>query len=504
MSDDAVYKMTTFQRGMLLVFVALSTILYASSILIVSALLPQMQGALGATQDEVSWAMTFNIVATAVMTPMTGWVSERFGRRNTMVWCCSIFAASTFLCGTATTLEELILWRIVQGVSGAPLIPLGHTLLLDSSPRSQHGMVLGIYGMANVVGPVIGPTIGGEVSELYGWQWAFWMIVPIAIITAVGFRFILPTRANRDPPGLDWSGFITLSIAIAGAQLVFSRGQRLDWFESQEIVVATLLSCIAFYMFVVHSLTASRPFVRLALFKDRNYALGMLLVFFYGMLNFAPVVLLPPLLQNHASYTDAAIGAFIGWRGVGAGMGALFAMFTGRIDARLMMMIGFAMQVYGGWGMMQYDLNVSPEMLAFNTVLQGIGIGIAWIPITVVTFATLAPEARGEGMGMFHLLRNFGSSIFISVAVAEIVRTSSVNYSRMMETVSPFNTIWQMPWATGAWTLDSSAGMAQFAGEIGRQSAMIGYMNAFTMYTLVAVAAIPLCMLVRIPRATAS
>ena len=503
MSDDAVYKMTTFQRAMLLVFVALSTILYASSILIVSALLPQMQGALGATQDEVSWAMTFNIVATAVMTPMTGWVSERFGRRNTMVWCCTIFAASTFLCGTATTLEELVLWRIIQGIAGAPLIPLGHTLLLDSSPRSQHGMVLGIYGMANVVGPVIGPTIGGEVSELYGWQWAFWMIVPIALMTAVGFRFILPTRPNRDPPGLDWSGFITLSIAIAGAQLVFSRGQRLDWFESYEIVVATLLSCIAFYMFVVHSLTAKRPFVRLALFKDRNYALGMLLVFFYGMLNFAPVVLLPPLLQNHASYTDAAIGAFIGWRGVGAGMGALFAMWTGRIDARVMMMIGFAMQVYGGWGMMQYDLNVSPEMLAFNTVLQGIGIGIAWIPITVVTFATLAPEARGEGMGMFHLLRNFGSSIFISVAVAQIVRTTSVNYSRMMEVVSPYNTIWQMPWATGSWTLESNAGMARFAGEIGRQAAMIGYMNAFTMYTVVAVAAIPLCLLVKIPRVKA-
>ncbi len=500
MSDDAVYKMTTFQRAMLLVFVALSTILYASSILIVSALLPKMQGTLSATQDEISWAMTFNIVATAVMTPMTGWVSERFGRRNTMVWCCSVFAASTFLCGTATTLEELILWRIIQGIAGAPLIPLGHTLLLDSSPRSQHGMVLAIYGMANVVGPVIGPTIGGEISELYGWQWAFWMIVPLAIMTAVGFRFILPIRPNREPPGLDWSGFITLSIAIALAQLVFSRGQRLDWFASHEIVVATLVACIAFYMFIVHSLTADKPFVRLALFKDRNYAIGMLLVFFYGMLNFAPVVLLPPLLQNHADYTDAAIGAFIGWRGVGAGMGAVFAMLTGRIDARIMMMIGFAMQVYGGWGMMQYDLNVSPGMLAFNTVLQGFGIGVAWIPITVVTFATLAPEARGEGMGIFHLLRNFGSSIFISVAVAEIVRTSTVNYSRMMEVVSPFNNVWQMPWATGAWTLDSSVGMARFAGEISRQAAMIGYMNAFTMYTLVAVVAIPLCLLVRIPR----
>jgi DHA2 family multidrug resistance protein len=503
MSDDAVYKLTTFQRALILVFVALSTILYASSILIVSALLPQMQGALGATQDEVSWAMTFNIVATAVVTPMTGWIAERFGRRNTMVWCCSAFAAATFLCGTAMTLEELILWRIIQGIAGAPLIPLGHTLLLDSSPRHQHGTVLAIYGMANVVGPVIGPTIGGEISELYGWQWAFWMIVPIAIITAIGFRFILPVRPSRESPNLDWSGFLTLSIAIAGAQLVFSRGQRLDWFQSEEIIATTLLACIAFYMFLAHSLTAERPFVRLTLLRDRNYALGLLLVFFYGMLNFAPVVLLPPLLQNHANYTDTAIGAFIGWRGVGAAMGAAFAMLTGRIDARLMMMLGFGMQVYGGWGMMQYDLNVSQSLLTFNTILQGIGIGIAWIPITVVTFATLAPEARGEAMGMFHLLRNFGSSIFISVAVAEIVRTSSVNYSRMTETASPFNNVWHMPWSTGSWSLDSNVGMAKFANEIGRQAAMIGYMNAFTMYTLIAAAAIPLCLLARMPRSDA-
>lgn len=503
MSDDAVYKLTTFQRALILVFVALSTILYASSILIVSALLPQMQGALGATQDEVSWAMTFNIVATAVVTPMTGWIAERFGRRNTMVWCCSVFAAATFLCGTSMTLEELILWRIIQGIAGAPLIPLGHTLLLDSSPRHQHGTVLAIYGMANVVGPVIGPTIGGEISELYGWQWAFWMIVPIAIITAIGFRFILPVRPSRESPNLDWSGFLTLSIAIAGAQLVFSRGQRLDWFQSEEIIATTLLACIAFYMFLAHSLTAERPFVRLTLLRDRNYALGLLLVFFYGMLNFAPVVLLPPLLQNHANYTDTAIGAFIGWRGVGAAMGAAFAMLTGRIDARLMMMLGFGMQVYGGWGMMQYDLNVSQSLLTFNTILQGIGIGIAWIPITVVTFATLAPEARGEAMGMFHLLRNFGSSIFISVAVAEIVRTSSVNYSRMTETASPFNNVWHMPWSTGSWSLDSNVGMAKFANEIGRQAAMIGYMNAFTMYTLIAAAAIPLCLLARMPRSDA-
>lgn len=504
MSDDAVYKLTTLQRAMVLIFVSLGTIVYSSSILITSALLPKMQGALGATADEVSWTMTFNIIATAVATPMTGWVAERVGRRNTMVWCSAVFAASTLLCGTASSLEELILWRIVQGAAGAPLVPLGQTLLLDSNPTRHHGLVTALFGMANMIGPVLGPTIGGEVSEIYGWRWGFWMMVPVAVFTAVGFRFVIPKRLSRERPNLDWSGFLTLSIAIAGAQFVFSRGQRFDWFQSEEIVVATFLAIVALYMFLAHSLTAHRPFVRLFLLKDRNYALGLLLVFFYGMLNFAPVVLLPPLLQNHASYTDSAIGIFIGWRGIGTAIGFFIAMITGRIDPRLMMMLGFALQSYGGYGMMQYDLNVTQSMLAFNTVVQGAGIGLVWVPITVVTFATLAPEYRAEAMGIFHLLRNFGSSLFISIAVAEIVRASGANYARMTEAISPFNEVWNMPWSTGAWSIDSIEGLAKVAGEITRQSAMIGYMNAFTMYTLVAAAGIPVCLLARMPRKNAA
>ncbi len=500
MSDDAVYKLTTVQRALVLMFVTLAATIYASSILIASALLPKMQGALGATQDEVSWTMTFNIVATAVVTPMTGWIAERFGRRSTMVWCASIFAASTFLCGTASTLEELILWRVVQGAAGAPLIPLGQTLLLDSNPKSQHGLVTALFGMANMIGPVLGPTVGGEVSELYGWRWGFWMIVPVAVITAVGFRFILPTRDSRERPSLDWSGFITLSIAIAGAQLVFSRGQRLDWFQSTEIVVVTFLSVVALYMFFAHSLTAKRPFIRLFLLKDRNYALGLLLVFIFGMLNFAPVVLLPPLLQNYASYTDSAIGIFIGWRGIGTALGFFIAMVTGRIDPRIMMMIGFGLQSYAGFGMMQFDLNVDQSLLAFNSILQGMGIGVSWVPMTVVTFATLAPEHRPEAMSMFHLLRNFGSSLFISIAVAEIVRATGTNYARMTEAISPYNKVWNMPWATGAWSIESIEGIAKVASEIARQATMLGYVNAFLMYALVAAAGIPFCLLARLPK----
>ena len=502
MTDDAVYKVSIFQRALILTFVIMGTAVYSSSILVASTILPKMQGALGATQDEVSWTMTFNIVATAVVTPMTGFFADSIGRRNTMVWCTALFAASTFMCGTASTLEEMILWRIVQGATGAPLVPLGQTLLLDSNATRHHGLITALFGMGNMIGPVIAPTLGGEVSDHYGWQWAYWMIVPVAVVTAIGFQFILPKRATREHTRLDWSGFLTLSIAIAGAQIVFSRGQRLDWFESTEIIVMTFLTMIALYMFVVHSLTTKRPFIRLFLFADRNYAIGMLLVFFYGMLNFAPVVLLPPLLQNHASYTDSAIGAFIGWRGLGTAIGFIFAMVFPRLDARLMMMIGFAVQAYGGYNMMQFDLNVSPFLLSLNTVIQGIGVGLAWVPITVVTFATLKPEYRAEAMGMFHLLRNFGSSLFISVAVAEIVRASSANYARMTEAISPFNEVWNMPWATGAWSIDTLQGMASFAGEIVRQSAMIGYLNALAMYTLVAAIGVPICLLARLPKRT--
>jgi len=430
---------------------------------------------------------------------MTGWLSERFGRRNIMTWCAGIFAVSTFFCGAAGSLNELIFWRIVQGGAGAPLIPLGQAILLDAFPRRQHSFVMAILGMANMIGPSIGPNLAGEVSEAFSWRWAFWMIVPVAVLTCLMCRFAIPTRESRERSRLDWSGFLTLSIAIVCAQLMFSRGQRLDWFESTEIVVAAFLAVISFYMFLVHSLTAKRPFVSLKLFADRNYALGMMLVFIFGMLNFAPVVLLPPLLQNHAGYPDTAIGLFIGWRGFGTLLGFFIAMVTARFDPRLMMMAGFFLQGYGGYQMMLFDLNVGENTLALWSIVQGAGIGVTWVPMTIVTFYTLRPEMRAEAMAMYHLLRNFGSSLFISIAVAEIVRATSNNYARMVEQVSPYNKLWGLPSSSGAWTIDTIQGMASFSREITRQAVMLGNVNAFWLFAVVAFAAIPLCLFARLP-----
>ncbi len=500
--DDApVHDLSMLQRALLVVVLMLSTTIYSASVLISSALLPQLQGALSATQDEVSWVMTFNIVATAVATPAAGWLADRFGQRSTMTWCAGVFAISTFMCGASNSLDELILWRIAQGAAGAPLIPLGQTILLDSFPRRQHGTILSIYGMGNMIGPSLGPMFAGQIAESLGWRWGFWMVVPLAIASFIGSWAVLPKDDKVRGAKLDWLGFLALSAGIAAAQLVFSRGQRLDWFESYEIIIATLVASLALYIFCVHSLTSERPFVRLRLLADRNYSLGLILVMLFGMLNFATIVLLPPLLQQHAGYPDSAIGEIVGMRGLGSGLGFLLAMPMARLDPRISLAIGAGLQAFTGFWMMGFDLNVGMQTLMLSNVLQGISIGVSWVPLTVITFWTLKPEYRAEAMSMFHLLRNFGSSLFISIAVAEIVRTSAANYARMTEHITAYNRVLDLPWAMGGWTVDTTPGLAKLSSEINRQATLIGYENAWVLYTIVALSFLPLCLLVRLPKA---
>ncbi|TXL74795.1 DHA2 family efflux MFS transporter permease subunit [Vineibacter terrae] len=469
----------------------LGSTLYATTLLIASTLLPQMQGAMSATQDEIAWVMTFNILTTAVVTPMTGWMVARFGRRNVMVWSLFAFSVMTLLCGAAESLEMLVLWRILQGGLGAPVIPLSQTILLDSFPKRQAGMVTSIFGMAVVIGPVIGPTVGSLLSELYSWRWAFYMVVPVGLACFIGLRLTLPKDAPTGRTALDWTGFLSLSLAIACVQLMLSRGQRLDWFESEEVVVEALVAALAFYVFIAHSLTSQAPFLNLRLLLDRNYALGLVLVAIYGMLNFTPMVLLPPLLQQHAGFPDSIIGEVIAARGVGASIGFFLAIFIGKVDPRIGLIGGFGVQVLSGLWLMSLDLNVDVATLMANSMLQGIAVGVIWVPLTLATFATIEARYLAEGTAVYHLLRNIGSSFFISLCVAEIVRATGTNYGRMVEMVSPFNEALSLPWVMGGWTMDSTAGLARIAKEINRQAAMIGYLNAFGLYTLASALAVP-------------
>jgi DHA2 family multidrug resistance protein len=496
-AEDAPGPMSAAQRYLTLATVVLGSSLYGTALLTTSTVLPQMQGALSATQDEIAWAMTFNILATAVVTPMTGWLVSRFGTKRVVVCSIGCFTAATLLCGMAQSLEVLVFWRILQGGAGAPVVPLSQSILFNTFPRRQHTMVMSIFGMAVAVAPVFGPVLGGYLAEMHSWRWSFYMLVPIGICATIGMAWTLPPDNRTTKVRFDWTGFVALATALAAVQLVLARGVRLDWFDSTEIVIESLIAALAFYIFLVHSLGARAPFVNLKLLSDRNYAIGLALVTIYGMLNFTPMVLLPPLLQQQAGFPDAMVGQVIGCRGIGMLVGFMTAGFMSRLDPRISMAFGFGLQTLAGIWMLTFDLNVTMQILIANSAVQGFAVGVVWVPITVVAFGTLEPKNYAEASAIFHLLRNIGSSFFISLSIAEIVRTSGANYSRMTEMITPYNRALTTPGLTGAWSFDTVPGLAKVAKEIARQSMMIGYLNAFMMYTVTSGLAVVFVLMVR-------
>ncbi len=490
-------ELSTARKILILIALILTTTLYGTNFLIVATVLPQIQGTMSATADEIAWVVTFNILATAIATPMSGWLSARFGTRNVMIWSMSGFTLATLMCGVSESLEALVFWRILQGGCGAPSTPLTQSILLDTFERRHHGRVLGIYGIGVVLGPIIGPVLGGAMAELYSWRWAFYVLVPVGMLSVFSLYLSVPREEIKRAARLDWTGFLTLSVALCCIQLVLSRGQRQDWFDSGEIMIEALIAGVALWVFIAHSLTAREPFLNPRHLLDRNYVLGLVLVTVYGMLNFTPMVLLPALLREQMGFTEHVIGIIIGFRGVGGVIGFVVAAYVSRFDPRFSMMSGFGMLLIAGLWLMTMSLDTSAFSLAANATLQGVAIGTIWVPLTVVAFSSIQARALAETSAVFHLLRNLGSSFFISLCVAEIVRTSGVNYAHMVEFITPFNERLSFPWVLGAWNIDSARGLASISGEIRRQAAMAGYLNAFGMFTAACALAMPLVLLAR-------
>lgn len=478
----------------------LATVLVASTsfntaTFAVTAVLPQVQGALAATQDEISWAVTFHILATAVTMPMTGWLVTRFGRGRVQFWALAGFTASTIMCGLTHTLESLVFWRLMQGATGAPIQPLGQTILLDVFPRHQHGLVISIFGTTNTIGPVLGPAFAGYLAETLGWRWAFFMIVPVAAAACCAAWFALPEDKNRRQISLDWIGFLSLSVAIGATQFMLSRGQRLDWFESNEIRIEAAVAALSFYIFLAHTLTAKSPYLSPRLMLDRNYVIGLGLIGIFGMLNFTPMVLIPPLLQNQLGFPDSLVGFVVSWRGAGVLSGSALSIFVQRFDPRAGMVAGFGMQIASGLWLTSINLNAPLSTMCANAYMQGLAVGLIWTPIVTTAFRTLEPALRPEGISVLHLIRSTGSSFFISITVTEIIRSTGANYSRMVEQLSHYNKTLTDPHSMGAYTAETVSGMAAIAREINRQAAMLGFVNAFVLYTAMSIIAIPLVMM---------
>jgi MFS transporter, DHA2 family, multidrug resistance protein len=488
------------QRTMVLLTVSSCTMLYSLTVTIVNVTLPQLQGALSASPDQVAWVITLNLVATAVVTPTTGWIVGRFGQRQVMIWAVVGFTISSLLCATATSLAPLLLYRIGQGAFGAPMVPLSQAIVVATYPPEKRAMAQGWFGVAVVLGPAIGPVLGGYLAEAYNWRWVFILLVPLCVIAFLMVLTFIEDRGRLGNVRLDWTGFLALSVAITCLQLMMDRGERLDWFDSTEIILLTAVMALSFYVFVVHTFTTDQPFIAPALFRDRNFAVGLVFVFVYGMLNFTPLTLLPPLLQSLKGYPDSLIGYVLGSRGVGMVLGFFLAGQMGRLDPRVGLFVGLGLVALSGVMLMDFQVGTSFGALAWMGFIQGLGTGLMWVPLSIVTFATLAPEKLPQAASLFHLLRNFGSSIFISVSVMVAARTGRISYSELSEHISPLRETVQLPWVMGPRVLDSLPDLLALSGEVSRQAQLIGHLNAFGMYTAAAFAAMPFLLLVRVRR----
>ena len=474
------------------------TMLYAVTQTIVNVVLPQLQGALSATPEQVSWVITLNVIATAVVTPSTGWMAARWGQRKVIIWSIIGFSVSSLLCATAEALVPLLIYRIGQGAFGAPLVPLSQAIIVAVYPPERRAFAQGILGIAVVIGPAIAPALGGYLAEAYNWRFVFILILPMCVATLLACWLWVHDAGGRSVIRLDWSGFLLFSIAITCGQLMLDRGERADWLESYEIWSYLALIVVSLWMFLVHSMTTDNPFINPKLFRDRNFSIGVFLVFVYGMLNITPTVMIPTMLQNLMGYPDSMIGVLLAARGFGMAIGFFIVAIIARLDPRIGIIFGFMAIGLSGWNMALFTVEVDPWTVGWNVILQGVGSAVLWVPLSIVAFATLPLKLLPDASSIFHLLRNFGSSIFISVSVITVSRTGNISYSELSENITIYTDVLLLPQVMGRWGVDTLEGLTALGSEVSRQALMVGYTNAFALYAMVSFLVIPLMLLVKI------
>jgi DHA2 family multidrug resistance protein len=482
-------------RTMITVTVMLASVLQALDNTIANVALPHMQGSLSATQDQMSWVLTSYIVAAAIMTPLTGWMAGAFGRKHLFLFSVAGFTVASMLCGLAQTLPQAVLFRFLQGLSGAALVPMSQAVLFDINPPERHGKAMAVWGQGVLIGPMLGPIIGGWLTDNYSWRWVFYINVPLGILAFLGVMLYFPKGEGRRTP-FDFFGFALLSVFVAALQMTLDRGPIKDWFNSTEIWIETTVSALALYLFVVHSATSAHPFIHPALFKDRNFVTGNIFIFVVGVVIFATLALLPPLLQNLLNYPVYEAGLLTAPRG----LGTLVAMtvvgrMMGRVDSRLVIGIGFALAAVSAWQMTRFDLSMDGAPVFWSGIVQGMGTGIAYVPLAALSFASLPASLRNEGAALFNLMRNIGSSVGISAVQALLVSNTQVLHASLAARVSPYNLAARDPQLAA--TLGSHASMAGFNARLTDQAAMIAYIDDFQLMLWLILLSMPLLLLVR-------
>jgi MFS transporter, DHA2 family, multidrug resistance protein len=482
-------------RAAITVCVILATIMQALDTTIANIALPYIQGSVSASQDQINWVLTAYIVAAAIMIPTTGFLAGQFGRKRLFLVAVAGFTIASMLCGMAQSLVQIVLFRVLQGIFGAALVPLSQSVLLDIYPKERQGFAMALWGIAVMVGPVLGPVLGGWLTENYTWRWVFYINLPIGALAFFGITSFLPETARDIVAKLDWFGFGTLSLGIGALQVLLDRGEQLDWFGSGEILIETIIAASAFYLFFVHTFTADEPFVRPALFRDRNFAAGMAFIFVIGITYLASLALITPYLQSLMNYPIVTAGLVLGPRGLGT-MAAMMLVgrLVGRVDTRLLLGIGLGLTAWSLYDMTGWTPDVSQMMIMGNGLVQGAGLGFLFVPLSAVTLGTLPPQQRTEGAGLYNLSRNLGSSIGISIVTSLLIQNTQANHADIVQHVTAVNRVFENPAIAEFWDPTTASGRAALDAMITRQALIIAYIDDFKLLMIATLAVIPLLM----------
>jgi MFS transporter, DHA2 family, multidrug resistance protein len=485
-------------KGLITLSIMLGTVMQVLDTTIANVALPAMTGDLGASPDTITWVLTSYIVASAIMTPVTGWVADRIGRKEFFILSIAGFVATSVACAGAWSLASMVFFRLLQGVFGAAIVPLSQTFLLDINPREKHGQAMAMWGAGIMVGPILGPSLGGWLTDSFNWRWVFLINLPVGIVALLGCLSYLPSLPKRRR-GFDFFGFAMLSIGLGALQLMLDRGGEVDWFSAPEIWIELAVALSGFWVFGVHIASSKMPFVDPRMFADQNFATGLVFIFIIGVILLASLALLPPMLAHIFAYPTITTGFVMAPRGVGTMISMLLVgRLVRTVDARILVMAGLSLTSLSLYMMMGFSPQMDAWPIITSGVVQGLGLGLVFVPLSTLAFSTLEPQFRADATAFFSLTRNIGSSIGISIVAALLVHNTQVNHAELSALMTPYNAVLghAMPGAI----LGDPAALSSLDGLVTQQALMVAYVDDFKFMFVVTLIAMGLALFMRSPK----